>query len=492
MTGPRNPDRLIEAFFDDGTDLLPDWAYDEVRHDIHRTRQRGGIAPWATPDRSTLARYAVIAAALVLLVGAGGYFLRSAPLGIVGAPSPTPAPRPTPSPTPVPNAVGPGPVQLVDGEWGLTLTIPDGAIGWAHVPGESAIEKSYGPNGEFGGPAIVVWAMTGTYVDPCTDHTLKQPAPQGVEQLIADLGNQPGISAGPATDVTISGYAGQYVETTITADITSCGDRADEDDFWLWASGGDRRYVQETGEINRMYALDVEGRIFTFDVRLPTTTTDADRAEVSAMLESLVIDAPAPRPSAVGSVPGNLRLSDGDWAMTVDVPAGWTRDGDNGITKPYGPNGELAGPALRLERIAGTVVNPCTDHTRLLPDPTTVDGLVAALARQAGTTAAPSVADIAVDGYAGKGFELVVATDILTCTDDELWLWATANRGARVAEDSAEVNHIQVLDVNDELFTYVARLPARTTEADRRELEGILSSIDIVAPAPPPSPSPSP
>ena len=480
MTAPRDPDRLISAFFDDGSDVLPNWAYDEVRHDIHRTRQRGGIAT----DRSTLARYGVIAAALVLLVGAGGYFLRTAPLGIVGAPSPTPAPQPTPSPTPVPNEVGPGPVHLVDGDMGMTVTIPDGAIGWANEAGESAVGKDYGPNGDLSGPVIVIWRMTGTYVDPCTDHTLKQPAPQDLEELIADLGNQPGISAGPATDVTISGYAGQYVETTITADITKCGNG--EDGFWLWASGGDRRYVQDTGEINRMYALDVDGRIFTFDVRLPPTTTDADRAEVSAMLESIVIDAPAPRPSAVGSIPGNLRLTEGDWAMTVDVPAGWTKDGDNGITKNYGLD---AGPALRLERITGTVVDPCFDHTRVTPEPTTVEALVGDLTSQVWVNA-PSIPDIAIDGYAGRGIELVVSADIATCGADGLWIWTLPNGGSRAAQDNDEINQVQVLDVNGELFTYVARIPARTTESDRRELEGILSSIDIVAPAPSPSASP--
>ena len=39
--------------------------------------------------------------------------------------------------------------------------------------------------------------ITGTFVDPCTDHTLKEPAPQGVEDLIAALGNQPGMSFAP-------------------------------------------------------------------------------------------------------------------------------------------------------------------------------------------------------------------------------------------------------------------------------------------------------
>ncbi len=36
---------------------------------------------------------------------------------------------------------------------------------------------------------------------------------------------------------------------------------------------------------------------FTFDVRLPADTTDADRAEVMAMLETLEIEPVAPSPS---------------------------------------------------------------------------------------------------------------------------------------------------------------------------------------------------
>ena len=122
------------------------------------------------------------------------------------------------------------------------------------------------------------------------------PTPEGVEDLIAALGNQPGLSSRTATDVTIDGYDGQYVETTVTQDITKCG--SGKGDFWLWASAdGDRRYVQGTGEINRMYALDVDGELFTFDVRLPAITTDADRAETVAMLETLDIESLTASPS---------------------------------------------------------------------------------------------------------------------------------------------------------------------------------------------------
>jgi hypothetical protein len=314
MTAPRDPDRLIRAFLEDtGTDMLPDRAFDGVRRDIHRTRQRVVLGPWREQDMSNIARYGVIAAAAVLLVGAGVVLLRPASAGPAApasaappasvAPSASPAPSPSEAavaaPTLRPNALPPGPVRISGGPQGgvdpvLVVTVPAGGSGW--TTDGFALWKDYGPTGDEEGPGIIVWPMTGTFIDPCSDHTLKEPAPEGVEDLIASLGNQPGISSGPPTDVTVSGYSGQYVETTITADISTCGNGLDG--FWLWASpNGDRRYVQDTGEINRMYAFDVDGTRFTFDVILPPATTDADRAEVDAMLETLEIEPVAASPS---------------------------------------------------------------------------------------------------------------------------------------------------------------------------------------------------
>lgn len=302
MTAPRDPDRLIKAFLEtSGTDMLPDRAFDGVRRDIHRTRQRVVIGPWREPAMSNLARYGVIAAAVVLLVGAGAVLLRPASAGPGAPASAAPTASPVPSttaaaaaaPTLRPNALPPGPVRLTDEGAGpaLVVTIPAGGSGWT-IEGNGLV-KDYG---DAEGPVIIIWDMIGTFVDPCSDHTLNEPAPQGVEDLIAALGDQPGILSFAPTDVTISGYSGQYVDTTITADISKCG--SGSDGFWLWASpDGDRRYVQDTGEANRMYALDVDGTRFTFDVRLPPATTDADRAEVDAMLATLAIEPAAASPS---------------------------------------------------------------------------------------------------------------------------------------------------------------------------------------------------
>ena len=63
MTTPRDPDRLIRAFLDEGSTELPDRAYDAVRAHIERTRQRVVIGPWREPPMPTIARFAVAAAA---------------------------------------------------------------------------------------------------------------------------------------------------------------------------------------------------------------------------------------------------------------------------------------------------------------------------------------------------------------------------------------------------------------------------------------------
>ena len=94
-------DDLIRAFIAEGRDDLPDRAFDAVRGEIHRTRQRVVIGPWREPQMSNVTRYALVAAAVVaVLVGASR--LWPAPSG-PGTTEPSPTPSPTgaaPSPSP--------------------------------------------------------------------------------------------------------------------------------------------------------------------------------------------------------------------------------------------------------------------------------------------------------------------------------------------------------------------------------------------------------
>jgi len=70
MTASRDPDQLIQSFFEEGLDELPDPVYDAVRDRIEQTPQRAEVGLWRT---SNMNRYLPIglaaAAAIVAIVG---------------------------------------------------------------------------------------------------------------------------------------------------------------------------------------------------------------------------------------------------------------------------------------------------------------------------------------------------------------------------------------------------------------------------------------
>jgi len=202
---------------------------------------------------------------------------------------------------------------------------------------------------------------------------------------------------------------------------------------------------------------------------------------------------PRPLPSSGAVQPGRYWLNavgipnvTSQPRIALTLPAGWTADGD-GLFKNYAPDlnpGELdasdagAGPSLVAWQISDTFVDPCTDHTLVKPAPGPgIDALVDALAHEPGTTAGPPTA-VTVGGYSGKFVEQTVTTDITTCAD-KFWIWASADGNSRWVQGTNETNRIYILDVGGQRFTFSARIPARTTPADRAELETILASIAI-------------
>ena len=108
MTRTPDPDRLILAYLEEGVTELPDRVYEVVRSDIDRTRQRAVIGPRRTPQMNSFAKWA-IAAAAVLVVALVGYSLLPS-RGEVAAPSASASPSPSPSAS----ASGPIPVLLPD------------------------------------------------------------------------------------------------------------------------------------------------------------------------------------------------------------------------------------------------------------------------------------------------------------------------------------------------------------------------------------------
>jgi hypothetical protein len=284
MTTPRNPDDVIAAFLAEGQAELPNRAFEVVRRDIHRTRQRVVIGPWRAPNMSNLARVA-IAATAVVAVGLAWFNFSPSSTGIGGLPTQSPPTTVSPSPTPEPisgnGLLEPG-RHVFDSEIPMSITVPANWYAYESI----AIGKNIGTTREL---ALAVWPMVNTYVDPCLDHTLVSPAPgPGVDDIANALASQPGVEAGPPADVTIDGYSGKLVELTVTADITTC--IGGKDGFWLWADdSGGYRYVQGTNEWDRLYILDVDGERFTFAAAVQQASSAADRAELDAIIESIDI-----------------------------------------------------------------------------------------------------------------------------------------------------------------------------------------------------------
>ena len=294
MTAPRDTDRLIRAFLHEGGTELPDRAFDAVRSDIHRTRQRVVIGPWREPDMSNLARVAIAAAAVIAVGFAWVNFGPSQSPGVAGRPTPSPSVSPSPSAGAAIQdlktfgEITPGRYRLAVGVDGsastprLVVTVP---AGWTTEDGIFII-KNYGADAGLG---FGSWIIDGTLVDPCTDHRPVTPKPSGIDALAQALTHQPKTTAKPPTDATIDGYRGKVVEVTVATDISKCG--TGRDSFWIWTSSyGDGRYVQDSDETDRIWILDVEGQRFTFNARIPTRTTAADRAELEAMIQSIEIE----------------------------------------------------------------------------------------------------------------------------------------------------------------------------------------------------------
>ena len=233
MTPPRDPDRLIRAFLDDGADLLPDQVFDAVRGEIHRTRQRTVVVPFGN------ASIVAVAAAVILLVGAGAYLLRPSLSAIVGGPAATLAPESSsdavipPSPATTPRSPSPSPVRCPHAYGGrclgplsagtyrtavlqtpLTYTVPNG---WANDVDTAGNFQLLPPNASFEG----VDAGTADYVSvadgvaaasaDCEEH------PQiGIDTTPAAIATflaaQPGIAPTTPTPVTVGGLRGVVLD----------------------------------------------------------------------------------------------------------------------------------------------------------------------------------------------------------------------------------------------------------------------------------------
>jgi hypothetical protein len=164
------------------------------------------------------------------------------------------------------------------------------------APSGWTLFKNFGVTNDCCG--VGFWDVGKVARDPChsTGH-LYDPGPT-VDDLVAALEAQATRHATPATDVTLAGYSGKYLEWSVPKDmvVTGDGDFAGCDvqsdghrNFVSWegAGGIGQRWQQMAGQVDRLWVLDVNGQRLVVDANYTPGTKQAQRDEEDQIVQSL-------------------------------------------------------------------------------------------------------------------------------------------------------------------------------------------------------------
>ncbi len=280
--------RTARAWLEDGPTRMSSAAVMATLDHIHRTRQRR--LPWA-PRRNTRMYFTRIAAAAAAIVVAAAVGINVAGPGPgVGGPVNTPVPTPTTRPSPA--SPPPQPIGVLQaGEYALydapsdpvrtVMTVPDG---WTSDRGW-VIFKYDGEPPE--GMAIAIWDDANVYRDGCNweGSLFSPPVGPTVDDLATALSSLSDRAATPAVDVALGGLPAKRLEITIPEDVDFS--ECDGGEFRSWTSpGGGARYHQGPGEHSTIWIVEAHGtRLLIFARDFPATS-DEDRAEARAIVES--------------------------------------------------------------------------------------------------------------------------------------------------------------------------------------------------------------
>ena len=270
MTDSRNPDRLIQAFLDEGVEDLSDRVYDLVRDQLHHNRQRVVIGPWRMPLMSTSVRAALAAAAVIVIALLGFTFLtRPSNTGQPGASSsPGASFRLLSNQGSIETSaiLAPGTYLLADPfPVHMALTVPQAWQVW-HLDFTSAGLLAYTGQGSGSGWGLFFLSPGDKlYANPCdkTRGMLDAPGPT-VDDLVSALASLPGMTASTPVDIEVDGHAGKLIELTAPSDAASCAPGA----ATLWDFAGQEDYPMALGERLPVRIVDVDG------VRLVIVATD--------------------------------------------------------------------------------------------------------------------------------------------------------------------------------------------------------------------------
>ena len=252
------------------------------------------------PVRSgmTMARRPTSAVAAIVIVASAlaacGSDPRESPDDAASRPTSAPESSTTPSPSLAGGLpLGPHPVTKEIGT-GVEITVTIGSPGWHGEPNEGWMCWDACDDR---GAALIAYNDRDYYVygDPCRWSTTGPDAPaRSADDFVATLAEQASREASIPEDITLDGYTGKKVILRMSdnPDLAfSAGDFPDCDDahFSLFGVAGEHpaRWSQEPGQIEEVWAVDVNDVIAVLiGLYYPETPQD-DVDEVRALLASM-------------------------------------------------------------------------------------------------------------------------------------------------------------------------------------------------------------
>jgi hypothetical protein len=258
--------------------------------------------PWWPARRmatvNSTAKFA-IAAAAVVVVAVVGFNLLPSTGGVGGtaaSPSLTPTPTPTSSLPPNPAEYFPPSGELAIGRHsmireGVRFSINVAAPGWRSQQGFEFIK---GTEGEPDGAGLLFWSTTpdNVYSNPCAHTPLTPAAGPGIGSLATAVSRIPGtqLVSGP-TDLTVDGQPVKRTVITIPEDIDCAGVLKLWYDDGMGSEAG--RFPTVLPSTMRVWMIDVDGATVWIDgetyENYAETSPTLER-EIQQMIESIVFE----------------------------------------------------------------------------------------------------------------------------------------------------------------------------------------------------------
>ena len=306
MTTERETLRIIGSWMEeDGRTRLPDHVLDAVLDQLPATPQR---RPGWTARRIThvngYAKYAIAAAAVVVIAIAGFNLLGSPGSGQVGAPpSAVPSSPPTtePSPSVVPivptsGAIEPGRYRWAASGGEVSVVIPDG---WTGRPDSMIAKNADTPADITFGHNLpgTTYEVTHVYADACASEGRLEPVGPTVDDLVAALDAQESTDV-LVGQITAGSVVGQRVEMRQPADLadrSACRYGLANGPLQIWADELETGFFALAPDFSGVaYIFDVDGERVVFNAVYGPEATEADVEAVDAIVQSMEFTPAAP------------------------------------------------------------------------------------------------------------------------------------------------------------------------------------------------------